>query len=490
MILKRSKNWLCAVLALTLVGCDAAEPVANLKLDPLRCFPKEAQRWITRSADAKVPGGQPAVTDTRKATIYVDRSGSMVGYLAGGNNLERPLQDLIATLPGSLRLAGMDATFKSFGTTVSDALPDAGAELQQPAAFTCKPGAGPCDNSETRLDVVLEQAKNDKDGLAVVISDLWFTNSDIQSTGIAVLQPLLTEILFSDRVVAIYGIDSPFAGKIYDLPKTGTGSLSVPYSGRHPLYMMVIGSKQSVLAFDASLGSSGSRFIAEGVKNGSIVRSLFAVDPGPLELKNAEPLSASKHPRLRRDNFALPPGVLIQRFAMQKGLPERRGTPTPPAPQWTGPDPASFLPNAVWSGLTTAQTRVWLKNADACAASSWIAQSTNETGWAPLAPDGRRTFTLDPGKFGASLINEGTYLIVGETRRQSLTQPNPATAWMRGEWNLDPIQAERIAGTRPRLFPTLNLSEFGRIMEAALAAAATRKDQPVSGFAVLVKVQD
>lgn len=484
-------RWLTVAFTVLLASCGSDESTPKSLLDPVRCFPKEAQRWIARSDEAAArKSAKPASQAAGKSTVYVDRSGSMVGYLAGATNFERPLQDLVATLPGSLRLAGMDTTFRSFGTTISDPLPEAGLELQKPAAFTCKAGGAPCDNSESRLDVVLSQVKASKDDLSIVVSDLWFSNSEIQSTGIAVLQPLLSELLFSDKVIAIYGLDAPFKGKIYDLPKAGTGTLSVPYSGRHPLYVMVIGTKQAVLDFDSALGSSGSRYLAEGVRNGTIARSLFAVDPGPIHAKPTDPLSATKHPRLRRDNFAIPQGVAIQRFAMQKGLPERSGAPSPQLPQWTGPDPANFLANAVWTGPTTPKTRIWVRTSDACAASSWTEQKASEIGWGPLLPDGRRSFTLDPKTFGASLINEGVYLIVGETRRESVTQPNPATAWMRGEWNLEPIRADAMSRSSPQLFPTLNLSEFGRIMEAALASAAERKDQAVSGFAVMVKVED
>ncbi len=39
-------------------------------------------------------------------------------------------------------------------------------------------------------------------------------------------------------------------------------------------------------------------------------------------------------------------------------------------------------------------------------------------------------------------------------------------------------------------FPTLNLSEFGRIMETALATAAERRNKPIVGFTFMVKVDD
>ncbi|MBY8825525.1 hypothetical protein [Sphingomonas colocasiae] len=481
----RQKRFVFVQLGIAIAclgGCEAAPSVKTAA----QCFPEAAQPWIisekpkSLAAAAQAAGGN--------ATVYVDRSGSMVGYLDGANNLERPLQDLITTLPATLRLMGHKSAFRSFGTAISAPL-DNGAGLAGRAAFTCAPGAaGSCDNKESRLDVVLEAVKS-KDELAVVISDLWFSNSDIQTTGITALQPLLTEILLSGRVVAIYGIDSPFAGKIYDLPQPGLGATTMAYVGRHPLYMLVIGSKASVVEFGDKLAGSGPKFLATGLAAGTVRRALFAIDPGQQVRADKAPLSLGKHPRLRPDYLPLPQGVEIQRFALTRGLPEKRGAAAPDLPQWTGPKSSDFLKDVVWSGPTESRTRIWLRNDENCTKSSWLSRSESDLGWS-AAREGQRRFSLDPARLVSAFSSKGVYLVVGEVRRTSVSQPNPASAWMRGDWNLEPEQAQSVAQARPRVFPTLNLSEFGRIMEGALAAAAQKKDQPIAGFATLVKVED
>lgn len=481
---------------LALVGCTSGDSSADQIKDPLSCYPKDAQRWIAKrgNSDQVGPTRDKVVPTQRKATVYVDRSGSMVGYIAGGTNLERPLQDLVSNIPNVLKLVDVDTKFRSFGTRISDELPNGGADLINGSAFVCKSAdRSTCDNSQSRLDKVLEQVAIQNDDLAVIVSDLWFTNSEIQSTGISALQSALTNLLLNDKVVAIYGIDAPFAGKIYDLPRAGTGVLSKPYTGRHPLYMMVVGSKPAVLDFDGSFATAGPKYLIDGMVDGRVIRSLFTVDPGPLDYRRDKPLSASKNRRLRNENFEIPPGTSIQRFVMSQGLPEKIGVVGPALPQWTGPEPSAFLANAVWTGPLATRTRIWTRTSDSCSPKSWIEQSNEDTaqiGWSGTGSDGKMTFSLDPNKFGAVLLNEGVYMIVGETRRLSVIQPNPATAWMRGPWNLDPAAAERTAESALRIFPTLNLSEFGRMMEAALDSAAKRKNQPLVGFTVLVKVEN
>lgn len=481
---------------LSLAGCSSGGSSNEMVKDSVLCFPKEAQRWIARSSKSKqvTSAGSEKATAKRNATVYVDRSGSMVGYIKGGTNLERPLQDLISNIPSVLKLSDIDTKFRSFGTRISDELPSGGADLINGNEFSCNTAdRSRCDNSETRLDKVLDQVSGRNDDLAIIVSDLWFTNSEIHSTGISALQPALTNLLLNDKVIAIYGIDAPFAGNIYDLPRTGAGMLSTPYTGRHPLYMMVVGPKRTVLDFDSSFSKAGPKYLIDGMADGRVRRSLFTVDPGPLEYGQDKPLSASKHPRLRNENFSIPPGVSIQRFVMSQGLPQKPGTKTPALPQWTGPDMAVFLDDAVWMGPLATKTRVWTQTSEACSAQSWIEQSNqanSQLGWSKPNGSGQITFSLDPNKFGSVLLNEGVYMIVGETRRLSLIQPNPSTEWMRGVWNLDPALAERMAGSAPQTFPTLNLSEFARMMEAALASAVEQKNQPLVGFTVLVKVEN
>ena len=466
------------LIALSGCGTEDLKPAAQ-------CFPKEALRWMAPvSAKAASAIAKPQIA---KATIYVDRSGSMAGYVDGATNTERPLQDIVSTLPSVLELQEVKTEFRTFGSSVSEPLADDGASLRTRDLFACRAIPGqPCDNTESHLDQVLSRASRESSELAIVVSDLWFSNSEIDSTGIAALQPALIDILKSGRVIAIYGIDAPFAGKIYDLPDRQNGTFSVPFRGRHPLYMLVVGPKSAVVAFGDGLTASGSNFLANGIATGKIVRSLFATDPGPDVYPEAEPLSKSRDPRITPDYSPVPQGVKLQRFALTSGPLGRPAKTAPGVPKWTGPNPAYFLKDAVWRGPTAGQTRSWEQGSNPCA---WNSQGTRTDGWSQDG-DFQQSFALDPDKLRTTLARKGTYLLVGESRRRELAQPNPASDWMRGPWNLAPEAASAVARNAPPIFPTLNLSEFGRIMESALAIATRERNQPIVGFAVMVTVKD
>jgi len=481
-------RFMAGLLALLLAACGQA-PEKRAGKDPRACFPAEARRWIALKSDADKPAPKVEAKATRDAVIYVDRSGSMEGYLAGATNTERPFHDIVSTLAGSLAPHGFRTHHRSFGTTVSENLPDGGSKLLDRASYRC-PQAGACDNSESRLDRVFAQIKSTNSPLSVVVTDLWFTNSDIQSSGIAALQPLLTDLLFADKVVAIYAIAAPFSGKIYDLPDAGTDKFSVPYAGRHPLYMVVVGDKSAIVDFEKGVRGGGSNYLAAGLENGTIKQALFAIDPGPESPAEAAPLSAGTDPAVRVSNFQLPPGVAVQRFLMRPGRPTKAAARVPEPPSWAGPKASAFLPGAIWQGPINVRTLVWKKSGEACSDKSWLRQNVAQTGWKAPRADGAATFTLAPDAFRGALSQKGTYLITGEVQRSSVTVPNPQNMWMRGPWNLTPEAAGATAGSAPGLFPTLNLSEFGRIMENALATAVERKDQPITGFTVLVKVED
>jgi hypothetical protein len=487
-ILRGKFHRLALPACVLLAACGQSSETPKPK-NPLDCFPGDARRWIASEQPAGKSGSSRS-PGKRAATIYVDRSGSMAGYVLGATNLERPFQDIVSTLPSALSLYGINTAFRSFGTRISDDLPEGGDSLLKAAAYTCTSAQhAACDNSESRLDRVFGQIKASENDLAVVVSDLWFSNSEIQSSGVAALQPVLSQLLLSGKVIAVYGISAPFNGSIYDLPGAGTEKFSVPFVGRHPLYMVVAGNKAAVLDFDKALLASGSRFLSEGRAGGAIKRTLFAVDPGSETTVQTEPLSKSSDRQIKPSKFAIPPGISIQRFALVKSAP-KPGASSGIGPTWIGPREGSFLPDAVWAGPLRLRTRIWSKSAEGCSAKSWIPQNETTTGWQSGTAEGTATFTLDPKQFAGALPSKGTYLITGEVQRTALAVPNPQTAWMRGSWNLDPARALHVANSNPREFPTLNLSEFGRLMETALETAAERRNKPISGFTIMVKVEE
>jgi hypothetical protein len=478
-----SSRWAALAWAISLLsGCGSSAPGGA----GLSCFPRDAARWVGGSATTR----KAVASEGGAATIYVDRSGSMVGYINGATAFDRPLQDLVGSLPATLRSNGVTAGYRAFGLHLTDTLTDGQKLLQTPAFYGCTAAdKSSCENSQSHLDAVFAEVAANKDEMAVVISDLWFTNSDIQTSGLTVLQPQLADILASGRAVAIYGIDAPFTGRIFDLPDVSGKDRSIPVKGRHPLFMIVVGSKHQVVRFGEEFARSGSKGLAEGIAAGRIHRSLFTVDPAPEAAPTSEPVERGAHPRLIATKFEPDNGAAVQQFQLLPGLPTKKDAAQPKAPRWTGPSDAAFLPDAVWEGPLSARTRIWFRKDSQCRPTSWAEARELEEGWSDIPGGGKKTLTLDPSRLGARLNRSGVYLIAGELRRNSVLVPNPANAWMRAEWNLAPEDASRVSASPPAFFPTLNLSEVARLMENALATAVERKDAAVVGFSVLVKVE-
>ena len=489
---------LSATALLTLAACGGgAEKKAGLS-----CFPKETQKWIAQvgAKDAGVDAGMSQPVAAKMATIYVDRSGSMVGYLNGADTDNRPFQALLGNLPTVANIAGTDSQFRAFGRNISEPIPvDEAKALQNAAYYSCAKGAGangkPCESSESHLDQVFKMVAENKDEMAIVVTDLWYDNTMDGTGGPTALQEPLTQILAEGRSVALYGIEAPFKGQIYDIPAGGTAETSAQHSGTHPLYVMVIGSKNDVMELDRQLERSGARVIREGLSSGAIKRSVFTIDPGPLRPMNAKPVTEGNDPDVRAVPFENYPNLKVQQFVLngETVRPNAAASKAKQA-QWIAPKPDDFLPNTVWQGDLQANIKVWQRTGDE-PCGKWIENGTLVEDAVVPRGDGSGQFSFDFSK--PALISKmrrpGVYLVSGQLRRTDVDSPNPANAWA-NDWSFasnegGAVLAQQQSG-RQALFPTLNLNEVMRIMENALRTATQRNGGGVVGFTVLVKSED
>lgn len=465
----------CALLG----ACDSN--VVDVE-DPSSCFPEAARPWI----HVAKPGRSVENTSAATGTIYVDRSGSMVGYIKGATPNARPLQDLVGNLPAMLGTQQVSTQFKAFGKTISQPLTQAeqGA-LMQPAYYSCAK-AGACDNQESHLDNVFKEIATNKKGMALVVTDLWFSNSDIQTSALSALADPLAQILATNRAVAIYGISSPFDGQIYDLPYA---SSPAAFQGEHPLFLIAVGSNEQIANFHESWKRSPSPYLAQELGSGRVKRTVFTLNPAARTEARASPLSASNDSRISQQPvLETREGLNVQEYLLNSDDAFR---PAPGAvpPQWKGPDANSFIPDSVWAGRFEARTRVWERRDTACTDTDWLEGSQVNGLWSE-GGSGPRTFTLNPERLVTELGRAGTYLLAGEITRTEVASPNPASEWIR-RWSFgpgDPYRA-RQATNGSSFFPTLHLSEVARLLENALAVASRRQPSPVVGFAVVVKVE-
>lgn len=485
---RRRRSVMTAVLLpflpFLLGGCDffggSARPPATIA-DQKDCFPEKSRDWIARTEEETVARTAAAIPS---ATLYIDRSASMAGYLAGATTVERPFQDIIGTVPQSLRELGARSTFRPFGLTLAPAMTD-GSAMMQPAFFRC--GSGAREGCESRLDVVLADVAAKPDDLAIIVSDLWFSNSDVDTSALAALKPHLASILGSRRAIAIYGFAAPFDGPIYDLPAVGERQPTrVQHRGRHPLYMMVIGKDAAVAAFRERLKRSGSPMIRDGVMpGGAIQQALFTASPTLEASLPRAPLSLGNAPQISAVPFDTFNGLHVQQFRYDGSMRPPSGQ-QPTYPSWTGPDRSLFAPNAVWEGPTQLRVRVWRKRNDACRRDSWTEINALPGEWPQIDSKAQTTFEMSPRLVRQALRQEGDYVLTGEVRRISINQEeSPSMAWMQ-RWTLA-YDGNGYRAPADTLFPTMNIVEFANIMRATLADEVEKNQLPVAGFTVLVR---
>lgn len=451
----------------------------------LACFPDEAARWLSDEAVSNQFAGRRDTSGP--VSVYLDASGSMAGYVQGATANERPFHDLVATLPDMLRDQSTSFDYHVFGSKIRD-LPSAQrANILRPGYFSCKAvSAGSCDNKETRLDVVLKDIDTQTDKLSVVVTDMWFADPGNLASGLAPLAGPLTNILASGRTIAVFGIPSPFNGTIYDLPS----GQKAAFAGRKPLMLIVIGPPDRVSTFKRQLQRSPSRFLANGVADGTIRQAVFALNPASGVPRNPHPLSVGDDNRVRPATVLnATQGVRVQQFAVDRSNSIRPSSKPTAVPTWTGPADNSFIDNAVWKGPLASETIVWERRGDRCARTDWARPVTSDVGWIKNE-DSQKKFELDPTSFVSQLRRPGVYLVTARVARTSVEQPNPTTQWLR-DWSF--TSADGAVDRRPGASPlhrTLNLAEFSRLLENALADAAERNPGPITGFTFAIEVKE
>lgn len=466
---------------LTLAGCDHGPSVA----DALACFPADARPWVYREAPDAAKG-DAAAKPAAHATLYVDRSGSMGGYIAGASADERPLQDLIGVLPTMLDRGGTALRYAAFGTKIAPQPAAARDALMRSDFYTCKGAApGSCDNQESRFDLVFDEIRRKPGEMALLVSDLWFMNSNVQTSALSDLAGPMSTILADGRAIAVYGIPARFKGPIYDVPG---GSGAIPFDGRHPLFLVAVGSDAQLDQLDESMRRSPSPYLAKGIADGTIKRTVFTLHPRASAAADPEPLKGNDPAVARTPVIASLPGVRIEQLQIAKSD-ALRAHPAKSGIGWTGPSDALFRPDTVWNGPLEGRARVWERRATACGPADWIEGRPLAGAWQTTGA-GQLRFTLDPRAVATGVGRSGTYLVTGEVHRTALATPNAASAWMR-TWSFAPGETTggRVVGGS-RFFPTLHLSEVARLMENSLAEAARRQPKPIAGFDVIIKVSE
>lgn len=463
------------VLLAHLSACNSGTSV----VDGASCYPEAAKPWITGvssrdSSSTRDPGGP--------YSIFLDGSASMVGYIRGGTADERPLADLVGMLPQLDTIDRSNVEVVRFDRKLTSLSEKDVSRMQTEAGYLCAQGTAGCDAQESHIDQALAKAAaGDPKALTVIVSDLWLSNSEVLTTdGVALSKPL-SDIFASGRSVALYGLESPYKGRVNDLP---SGNRNVTANRRH-LFVMAIGPLARVQAFQKAMQTSPSASIARDLSSGKARYSLFTLDSVLNSSRNASAFELERKSPLSKAHFlTVRQGVSVpSQFHLSKGQALRAADPAAvPGAIWSGVSDTAVLPGAVWRGPTAGRTSIYRQVSDKCAAkgADWRPEGELRGGW---QGDEASSFRMDPAELAT--LPAGRYLLVGSLRRTSLLSPNPATAWMR-DWSFGSTN-ESEAIKRP-VMPTLNLGETARLLEVALLKSAEARPVEIGGFAVAVEV--
>jgi hypothetical protein len=416
------------------------------------------------------------------ATLLVDVSGSMAGYVAPPRRVApigpvpasprgqlrpapelpepRTFRDLVLSLPQLASGVADKVTALAFGRTL------------RPLPLADLPRAGRPDfyrDAESRIgDALARMEALPADELGILVTDLFLTGEEVFGGAAAIRAPL-ARILGDGRAVGLMGIRSGFSGTIFDIPGVRT------YEGatERPFYLVATGPlpaiarlfrrvEVEILAPLPPTPDGAARSHATIYSRTPLSADSLALSPAPeTPAVPTTSLSAGLGPEVRQVSFPGASGSATARI--------------PLADLATGP---VLLPDVL-----RVEESVWAESSSrAACADRWLRIRSLPGPLASLSwRDGVPFLTVGGPSLGR--VPPGVpFVVQAKVTAAAISEAPAATAWTR-EWNLEARDAEAFVATRPRLFRTLHLREVATLLEALVREEFER--QPI-GEAVLV----
>ena len=455
----------CLALALTLGGCGS-----DSDLVPAHCL----------------PGAAPAAGERLGAVdaldIYLDVSQSSTNF--GRARGESPYRNLIAWL---VDVRGEFAESRSYGFA------ERIAEIDQDVFVGAARGnvnpCRACGLQESRLDDVLAAiASPDARGsLAVVVTDLWLDNSDLIGSARLALQRPIRSILADGRAIGVLGVAAPYSGQVYDLPESsGSSSIRAGRVEQRPVFALVVGPPDQVVEIERRITGEIFMNAAAAERHFSLFSPALGTS-GPVEHR-LQPRAAG----VRRDwvlavEGAEIPGFLIDRRTVDPLLSEDADPgPALVAPIAAGDHPGAPKP-ADYELAVDAWTLVPPQPSVACNDGAWLPIDMGRAFEQFTDTEDRPAIALDAAHPDLLAIRPGEIAFVRyHALVTSFQRGGPATSWL-DDWSFDESGARDLAVDPPPFFPTLNLSEFGRILEVAMDELVA--GETVASGSVLLSVE-
>ena len=456
----------CLVLTLGLGGCKAPDVLV-----PARCLPGGAPAAQVRS---------DAAADA--LAVYLDVSQSATNFGLGRG--ESAYRDFIAWL---VDLRSEFAEARSYGFAERIAEIDEGVFVRAARGGVNPCGSG-CGFRESRLDAVLAAiaGPESRGGLAVVVTDLWIDNSELIASARFALQRPIRSILADGRAIGVLGVAAPYVGQVYDVPiPSGTSTIPAGRVRQRPVFALLIGPPERVVELERRIAGEVFMNVGGAPRHFSLFAPAFTV-AGPVEHRLAPRGAGVERSYVLAVDGANVPGFLIDRREVDPLVGDRAaggpalaasiaglghaGAPAPAtydlaAETWTlvPPEPSAACDDGVWHALELGLALQHVTDADGPAIGLDVSDPA--------------LLAIRPGE----IVFMRYRVAIG-----SLQESGPATAWL-DDWSFDADGAQALLSDPPLLFPSLNLAEFGRILEIAMGEQVA--GEPVAQGAVLLSTE-
>jgi len=422
------------------------------------------------------------------ATVFLDVSGSMRGYVAPprqpvrgrrADTEPRVFREIVLSLPRILGPLAEKASLYQFGEDIRVMPTSALSDATRPDAYAGNPGFYRAKKSRIQ-DVLARIEQMPPDELGIAITDLFLSGEDILN-GAALRSPL-ARILESGRAIAVIGIRTGFNGPIFDLPGMPS-NFSFADAYERPFFIIAAGPLPAVSRLTRQLELEYLAPLAEPVDGRRYHATIFTRHPlegdsRRLELvpvggveKATDIVPWAGDPSLQRFRYVDRAGELMASFSADR---------SDHAPV--------LLPNQF-----EAREHVW-------------SDRRVPAGGKPPPCDGRwleirslpKLHSLVRDRTGANFLKIGgegfsrvshlpSFLIHVEVLASGLSADPAATRWTR-EWSFDASATQRVLNeSREKMFPTLNLREISVMLESLVRdelATPTRVAQALVAFQV------
>ena len=455
----------CLVLTLALGGCGS-----DRDLVPAHCLPDAAP----------VTGERLRAVDA--VDIYLDVSQSSTNF--GRARGESAYRNLVAWL---VDLRGEFAEARSYGFA------ERIAEIDEDVFVGATRGnANPCQGcglQESRLDEVLAAiASADARGsLAVVVTDLWLNNSDLIGSARLALQRPIRSILTEGRAIGVLGVAAPYSGPVYDLPESsGSSSIRAGRVEQRPVFALVIGPPDQVVEIERRITGEVFMNAAAAERHFSLFSSALGTS-GPVDHRLQPQADGVRRDWVLAVEGEDIPGFLIDRRTVDPLL----GEDADPGPALAAPIADAGHPGAPkpadYELAVDAWTLVPPEPSVACDDGAWLPIDMGRAFEQFTDTEDRPAIALDAAHPDLLAIRPGEIAFVRyRAAVASLQQGGAATSWL-DDWSFDENGARDLAADPPPFFPTLNLSEFARILEIAMGELVA--GEAVARGSVLLSVE-